>query len=175
MSRFQTIVVAVDFSDVAADVLDTAVGLALHDPEARVHMVHVVPDPVPAVWSDELPQIDVHLLEHNWRDGATRQLVAFAEAARLDAGRFETAVAVGTPATEIVRYAEQHRADVIVMGSHGHGVVHRFLLGSVAERVLRQAPCAVMIVPYRTLRGAAGESATEAAAEPAARTAGAPR
>ena len=163
MSRFQTIVVAVDFSDAAADVLDAAVALASPDPQARVHLVHVVPDPVPAIWSDELPQIDLHVIEHTWRDGATRQLAALAAEARLEPGRFEPAVAVGTPATEIVRYAEEHRADVIVMGSHGHGLVHRFLLGSVAERVLRQAPAAVLIVPHRTLRDA-GKPAAEASA-----------
>jgi nucleotide-binding universal stress UspA family protein len=174
MSRFQTIVVAVDFSDAAPDVLRAAVALASPDPQARVHLVHVVPDPVPAIWSDELPQIDVHLMEHTWRDGATRQLAAFAAEAQLDPGRFEQVVAVGTAAPQIVRYAEEHHADVIVMGSHGHGLVHRFLLGSVAERVLRQAPCAVLIVPYRTVR-ATSQSATEAAGEPAAEAGAAPR
>jgi nucleotide-binding universal stress UspA family protein len=173
MSRFQTIVVAVDFSDAAPEVLDAAVALASPDPLARVHLVHVVPDPVPAVWSDEIPQIDLHAIEHTWRDGATRQLAALAAAARLEPGRFEQVVAVGSAATEIVRYAEQHAADVIVMGSHGHGLVHRFLLGSVAERVLRQAPSAVLIVPYRTVR-ATGEPAAETG-EPAAEAGAAPR
>lgn len=172
MSRFQTIVVAVDFSDAAPDVLDAAVALASPDPQARVHLVHVVPDPVPAIWSDELPQIDVHLMEHTWREGATRQLAAFAAGARLDPGRFEQVVVVGNAPAEIVRYAEQHGAQVIVMGSHGHGLVHRFLLGSVAERVLRQAPCAVMIVPYRTVRTTI-EPAAES--EPAAEAGTAPR
>ena len=63
-----------------------------------------------------------------------------------------TAVVVGAPANEIVRYAEAHHADVIVLGSHGHGLVRRFLLGSVADKLVRQAPCAVLVVPHRTLR-----------------------
>ena len=58
------------------------------------------------------------------------------------------------PANEIVRYAETHGADVIVLGSHGHGLVRRFLLGSVADKMVRQAPCAVLVVPHRTLRPA---------------------
>jgi nucleotide-binding universal stress UspA family protein len=176
MSRFQTIVAAVDFSDTATEALEAAVSLASFDPQARVHLLHVVPDPMPAVWSDELPQIDMHMIEHTWRDGATRQLGTLAGAAKLDPARFETAVAVGTPATEIVRYAERQGADVIVMGSHGHGVVARFLLGSVAERVVRQAPCPVLVVPHRTLRGAAKTETTEPATEavaPAAKAAGA--
>ena len=65
-----------------------------------------------------------------------------------------TAVVVGAPANEIVRYAEAHHADVVVLGSHGHGLVRRFLLGSVADKIVRQAPCAVLVVPHRTLRPA---------------------
>ena len=59
---------------------------------------------------------------------------------------------VGTAAIEIARYANEHAADVIVLGSHGHGVVKRYMLGSVAERVIRQATCPVLVVPHRTLR-----------------------
>jgi nucleotide-binding universal stress UspA family protein len=161
MSRFHTIVAAVDFSDTAADALDAAVALASSDPQARVELLHVVPDPVPAIWSDELPQIDLREIERTWRDGALRQLAALAAAASLDPERFATAVVVGAPAAEIVRHAERQHADVIVLGSHGHGLVHRFLLGSVAERVVRQAPCPVLVVPHRTLRGT-GRTAAEA-------------
>lgn len=163
MSRFQTIVAAIDFSDTAADALDAAMTLAAPVPGARVHLLHVVPDPVPALWSEELPQIDVVEIERTWREGALQQLAALAAAARLEAGRFTAAVVVGQPAAEIARYADEQGADVVVLGSHGHGLVHRFLLGSVAERVARQAPCAVLIVPHKTLR-AAGQPAAEAGA-----------
>ena len=58
----------------------------------------------------------------------------------------EFAVAVGTPATEIVRYAKEQKIDMIVMGTHGRGLVAHAVLGSVAEKVVRHAPCAVMTV-----------------------------
>jgi hypothetical protein len=57
----------------------------------------------------------------------------------------------------------------VVLGSHGHGLVRRFLLGSVADKVVRQASCAVLIVPHRTLRGATADP------PPDTRTAGARR
>ena len=57
-----------------------------------------------------------------------------------------TAVEVGAPANEIVRYAESTAPTSIVLGSHGHGLVRRFLLGSVADKLVRQAPCAVLVV-----------------------------
>jgi nucleotide-binding universal stress UspA family protein len=52
----------------------------------------------------------------------------------------------GDPATEIVRYARDASMDVIVMGTHGRTGVDRLLMGSVAEQVLRGAPCTVMVV-----------------------------
>ena len=76
-----------------------------------------------------------------------------------------TAVEVGAPANEIVRYADEHRANVVVLGSHGHGLVRRFLLGSVADKLVRQAPCAVLVVPHRTLlHGGAGTARQPASA-----------
>jgi nucleotide-binding universal stress UspA family protein len=52
----------------------------------------------------------------------------------------------GDPATEIVRYAKDAGMDLIVMGTHGRTGLERLLMGSVAERVLREAPCSVLVV-----------------------------
>jgi nucleotide-binding universal stress UspA family protein len=52
----------------------------------------------------------------------------------------------GDPATEIVRYGRDAGMDLIVMGTHGRTGVERLLLGSVAEKVLRDAPCSVLVV-----------------------------
>jgi nucleotide-binding universal stress UspA family protein len=60
----------------------------------------------------------------------------------------------GDPAAEIVRYARESGSDVVVMGTHGRTGLERLLLGSVAEKVLRDAACTVMVV--KLPRGAAG-------------------
>jgi nucleotide-binding universal stress UspA family protein len=52
----------------------------------------------------------------------------------------------GVPFEEIVRIAEEERMDMIVMGTHGRTGLNRALLGSVAERVIRLAPCPVLTV-----------------------------
>ena len=52
----------------------------------------------------------------------------------------------GDPATEIVRYARDTGVNLIVMGTHGRTGVERLLMGSVAEKVLRDAPCSVLVV-----------------------------
>lgn len=53
---------------------------------------------------------------------------------------------VGSPYAEIIQYAAEHHIDLIVMGTHGRGAVGHLLLGSVAERVVRSAPCAAVTV-----------------------------
>jgi nucleotide-binding universal stress UspA family protein len=59
----------------------------------------------------------------------------------------------GDPATEIVRHAQQSGVDVIVMGTHGRTGLDRLLMGSVAEKVLRDAHCSVLVVKLpRTAR-----------------------
>jgi nucleotide-binding universal stress UspA family protein len=52
----------------------------------------------------------------------------------------------GDPATEIVRYAQDASIDVIVMGTHGRTGLERLLMGSVAEKVMRESPCSVLVV-----------------------------
>ena len=58
----------------------------------------------------------------------------------------EFAVRPGSPANEIVIFAEEKNIDLIVMGTHGRGVVGHAVLGSVAEKVVRTAPCPVLTV-----------------------------
>jgi len=57
----------------------------------------------------------------------------------------------GTPAGEIVRFAREHDIDLIVMGTHGRGFVGHVVMGSVAEKVVRTAPCPVLTVRSHTL------------------------
>jgi nucleotide-binding universal stress UspA family protein len=52
----------------------------------------------------------------------------------------------GDPATEIVRYAADAGMDLVVMGTHGRTGLERLLMGSVAEKVMREAPCSVLVV-----------------------------
>ena len=55
-------------------------------------------------------------------------------------------VAQGHPFVELVRYAKDNAIDLIVVGTHGRGAIAHILLGSVAEKVVRKAPCPVLVV-----------------------------
>jgi nucleotide-binding universal stress UspA family protein len=62
----------------------------------------------------------------------------------------------GDPAVEIARYAADAGIDVIVIGTHGRTGVDRLVMGSVAERVMREAPCSVLVVKLPKGAGAIG-------------------
>jgi nucleotide-binding universal stress UspA family protein len=70
----------------------------------------------------------------------------------------DTALLTGPVAGTIVEYAQSHAADLIVMGTHGRSGVAHLLLGSVAERVVRTAPCPVLTVRQHPLAAAVAET-----------------
>lgn len=93
--------------------------------------------------------VPLHLLHVAWPAGDPHAAEALARQATALGGevRVVTATEVGMPAAPvIVRYAQQHGADLLVMGTHGRTGVSRALIGSVAERVVRTAPCPVLTV-----------------------------
>lgn len=59
--------------------------------------------------------------------------------------RIRFAVEYGSPAESIIAYAKKHGSDMIVIGSHGENNIHRLLVGSTTEAVMRQAPCPVVV------------------------------
>ena len=78
MSRFHTIVVAVDFSDSTPDALEAALALAPTEAGSHVHLLHVVPSAVPPLWTDEPSPVDLRPVEQAWTDAALEQLTTLA-------------------------------------------------------------------------------------------------
>lgn len=120
------ILVATDFSDLADEAVRIGREYAQRF-DARVHLFHTL-------WSGEydVTRLFAHTRE---RFGGAVPVVLASTA--------------GDPAEEIVRYADAHDIDLIVLGTHGRTGLSRALLGSVAERVIRTASCPVLAVPGR--------------------------
>jgi nucleotide-binding universal stress UspA family protein len=78
------------------------------------------------------------------REAAEKQLAE--AAAKVTGEKIETAVAEGRPSVQIVAFANAHGVDLIVMGTHGRSPIGKAFLGSVADHVIRQADCPVMVV-----------------------------
>jgi nucleotide-binding universal stress UspA family protein len=144
MILIQKILVGIDFSEHAGVALKYAAEFA-RTFNAEVIACHVVEPP------DMLSQLPPggefyfppNLTQTQQESSQTQceRLLAEAGVAR---GRVITPA--GSPFLEIVRAAKEEDADLIVMGTHGRGAVAHILMGSVAERVVRKAPCPVLTV-----------------------------
>ena len=138
-TSIQEILIATDFSDAA----DAALRLAVEHARrfgARLHLLHVL---------------------HPGEVEITRLIAAAAAEAGPDVPVVVTS-ARGDPATEILRYAGSHAIDLVVVGTHGRSGFSRLLLGSVADRVVRNAACPVLAVPSpASARATAAASATD--------------
>jgi nucleotide-binding universal stress UspA family protein len=115
--------------------------------EGELILCHVY-RPIVPLTVGEVP-IPPSVLRPIWvkeRATATRQLEALAKAARRAGIRTTTVVVQGLPPRAIVRVAKERRAHLLVLGTRGRTGIRRMLLGSVAEQVVRTAPCPVLTV-----------------------------
>lgn len=134
----RNVVVPVDFSAVSSEALATALELA--SSPAHVHVVHVLV-PLEAM----SPGIMWGTVDDFSREQAVREYYGKFAAEHGFVGA-DLAVRFGDPGTEIAEFAREVAADLIVVPSHGHHGLKRVLLGSVAERILRHAPCPVLVL-----------------------------
>lgn len=156
MERLRTIVTAVDFTDGSARAVVRAADLA-ERLQAQLHLVHA--DVL--FKSDGLFQPDGESRPQPEHPGSVLRVAIerfAAKALGVDAEAFAALLPViaivrdVTAAAALVRYAEEVEADLLVMGTHGRSGVSRLMLGSVAEEVVRHAPCPVLTVPHRAPR-----------------------
>lgn len=141
---FKRVLISVDDSPIAAHAADVGFELA-RAVQGEVALITVVDPLRNAEPESGVPAADLIALAQK----DCRRLLA-------DLGARSTIqppplafVPVGKPGAEIVKAAEEWPADVIVIGSHGRGAVSRLVVGSVAETVMRHAPCPVLIVRSR--------------------------
>jgi nucleotide-binding universal stress UspA family protein len=141
MSLFSTdrVLVPIDFSDGAFAAL--AETLDFVGDSSRVYTLHVL---------QRLEPTDPAVVWQTLDDQARKQHVEKAFFDRCSGPKYQGIhfdVAIGNPSSEIVDYAKSHHISLIVISPHGRtGPLGRFLLGSVAERVVRHASCPVLVV-----------------------------
>ncbi len=137
-----TVLVPVDFSNCARVTLQNAAELAVAY-GASLTVLHVIEEAVlPHVYGIEPLTLSSADLEEK-TTAALQELVEDTVGSRVP---FEIVVAIGHPAPTIVDAAREHAADMVVISTHGRTGVPRLVMGSVAEKVVRMAPCPVFTV-----------------------------
>jgi universal stress protein A len=139
---FQHVLVPLDFSAPADRALAYAIALA-HQFHARLTLLHVL-DMTPVTMDELTPGVTATYLE-DLETEAQHLLQASLEQVQRAGLQGDSLLVQGTPTQTIVDTAGEQRVDLIIMGTHGRtGLAHVFL-GSVAEHVVRQAPCPVLV------------------------------
>lgn len=134
-----TVLLPFDFSAAAREAVATAKRFTASD--QRLHLLHVIPHVEAASPAFLVGEIQTErLLER-----ARAELGQVAESC--GAGGAQLDLRMGEPAREILDYAQEIDADMIVIPSRGKTGVRRWMLGSVAERVVRRARCPVLVLP----------------------------
>ena len=145
MIALKTVLVPTDFSECS----EAAVryGRALAEAfGASLHLLHVVQDPYKQAWAAEGFAAPVTDMITQWEEQARIRLEETAAACVPVSAT--VAVRIGSPFYDIAAYASEKNVDLIVIGTHGRGPIGHMLLGSVAERIVRKAPCPVLTVRH---------------------------
>ncbi len=152
MTSIHTILHPTDFSDNSRYAFQTACSLA-KEHKASLILFHVIPPLVAPVMQEQAP----NPLQPAEGQGCLRWW-QFAWPQPPDGNiRVEHRVAEGNAPKEILRLAQALKCDLIVMGTHGRTGLDRLLTGSVAEEVLRKAPCPVLVVRMPPTNGPQAE------------------
>jgi len=161
-SVLTNILVGIDFSDVGALALDHALRLASERATARLHVAHVAQ----LVGEDaelDLPEGPRTLSIKDavkWLDELVERarVAAMTEGEPIESERVSVHIRIGDAEEELKELADKLAVDLLVVGTHGKGGFRRLVLGSVAESLLRNASCSVLVVRPTSETGARRET-----------------
>jgi nucleotide-binding universal stress UspA family protein len=153
MDQPRTILVGTDFSDISDEALRAA-ALYAKTFHARVLVAHVfdpTPNVPPVVWSrpdllERSIRVEIEEAIRETLSGKTAELLQGVPEVELSVVQHPSA------GRALVEIAEDEGVDLVILGSHGRSGLSRALLGSVAERVVRHAPCPVLVVRERSAK-----------------------
>jgi nucleotide-binding universal stress UspA family protein len=140
-----SILVPVDFSRCSREGLQYAIGFA-NEFGAKLILLHVTY--LGYIYSSEGTALyNIPALQEAARKNAERQMRQLVRSVSFGRAKFETAFTDGSPALDICAFARDHNVDLIITSTHGLTGIEHVLIGSIAEKVARHAPCSVLVVP----------------------------
>jgi nucleotide-binding universal stress UspA family protein len=145
MTRFETILVPVDFSAHSKEALDTAIQIA-HQFGSTIHLLHCYHIQTAGIAPYGIVMPSGYCAD--LRDAAEKHLNDWHEIVSNEGIKSESILSADSPSLATNLAAEEIEADLIVMGTRGLSGLKHAVLGSVAERVVRLAPCPVLTVKH---------------------------
>lgn len=148
MAEWKKVCCGIDFSDACRFAMAEAADLARRF-QGQLTLVHVYEPQPPGPLEPLAP--GEQLFGAVWVDLGRSMAAWRADAGQRLGARVRSTVRVGDAAEEILRFAREEGMDLIVLGSHGDAGHRHLALGSVAERVVREAPCPVLVIRAKEL------------------------
>lgn len=146
MIKLQKILCSVDFSECSLEALNYAIHLALRE-NATLYLIHIVDSRIydygGPIYEPEATVIQPKM-DQEFNDRLKDKLLEKVPKEMKE--KVETVISFGVPFLEILKTAKGYDIDLIVMGTHGRSGLLHILIGSVAEKVVRKAPCPVLTV-----------------------------
>jgi nucleotide-binding universal stress UspA family protein len=142
--KLRKLLVPTDFSDSARHAFSYGLSFA-GEYKAELVLLHVVENLTVGYASDLFP-VPMAEVFQEISGYAKTELTKLAEEARARGVSVSELVVQGKPSAEIIRHAAENEVDMIVLGTHGKGMLDQALFGSTTERVVRRAPCPVLTV-----------------------------
>lgn len=143
--KFQKILFPTDFSDSSKSAENCACELAKQF-HAELHVLHVLQDFLLSVPQTAAALLIPPAILEDIVNSAEAEIQKVPSSASVGDLKIVRAVRIGSTCDAIVQYAQEHAIDLIVIGTHGRTGLRHMLLGSVAERVVQHAKCAVLTV-----------------------------
>ncbi len=141
----QHVVVAYDYSSSAQTAIDRGIELACLAPSFVLHFIVAIDPRTGVVGFPTDGKVDYDYAERIQEQLSAHLKATFERCQAAGEVQFFVHARIGQPAEEILGLASDVSADFVILGSHGHTGVKRLLLGSVSERVVREAECPVLV------------------------------
>ena len=146
---FKKILYPVDFSDYAEEIMEYATTIASRF-DSELHLIHIIPNlnyftPYESFLTPE----NLVAVERNIESEVDKDFVKLVEKITVPVKKV---IRTGVTFLEIIDYIKEAGIDLVVMGTHGRSGIEHILIGSVAEKVVRKAPCPVLTVRPKSVR-----------------------
>lgn len=144
-SPYQRILFCTDFSENADMAFAYALDAAVRRPGVTLYLLHVIPEPEAQFWKTYIYEVEG--VDEKAKQDIDQKIAEVYLPRIPETIQFEVVMSIGRDYIKILEFAQKESVDLIVIGRHGRSALENVLFGNVAEKVVRKAPCAVLVVP----------------------------